>query len=142
MADYGKSHGDLGRPTALRLSADIIAAYLRRNAVRPEELGTLIENVQATLSNLGADPPPSPPKQKPAVAISRSIADDYLICLEDGAKLKLLKRYLRSRFGMSPDDYRRKWNLPPEYPMVAPVHSRQRSDNAKHMGLGNNVRGH
>ena len=79
-------------------------------------------------------------KQKPAVPVSRSIQNDYLVCLEDGKKLKMLKRYLRSKYDLSPEDYRRKWNLSPDYPMVAPAYAARRSDFAKQIGLGKGVR--
>ncbi len=126
----------------LRLSAEIVAAYVAQNAVAPSAVPGLIGQVHATLSTLGQAPQEAEPeRRKPAVPISRSVHDDYIICLEDGAKLKMLKRYLRSRFNLSPEEYRRKWGLPPEYPMVAPVYAARRSDFAKKIGLGRGVRG-
>ena len=126
----------------LRLSAEIVAAYVAQNSVAPSAVSSLIGQVHATLATLGQPAPePEPERRKPAVPISRSIHDDYIICLEDGAKLKMLKRYLRSRFNLSPEEYRRKWGLPPEYPMVAPVYAARRSDFAKKIGLGRGVRG-
>ncbi|MFO1014149.1 MAG: MucR family transcriptional regulator [Caulobacteraceae bacterium] len=126
----------------LRLSADIVAAYVGQNTVSQSALPELISQVHQTLSNLGQDqaPAPSPGRQKPAVPVSRSVQHDFIICLEDGKKLKMLKRYLRSRFDMSPEQYRRKWGLAPDYPMVAPAYAARRSDFAKSIGLGRGVR--
>lgn len=126
----------------LKWSADIVAAYVAQNSLPAANIGELIRSVHSVLSNLGqdAETPPEPERRKPAVPISRSVQHDYIVCLEDGKKLKMLKRYLRSRYDMSPDDYRRKWGLPPEYPMVAPVYAARRSDFAKKIGLGRGVR--
>ncbi len=122
-------------------ASDIVSAYVSRNAVGATALPDLIRMVHQSLSGLTDAPAPAPrEKQKPAVPISRSIQRDYIVCLEDGAHLKMLKRYLRSRFGLSPEDYRRKWGLPPEYPMVAPAYAERRSDFAKQIGLGKGVR--
>ncbi len=125
----------------LRLSADIVAAYVGQNTIQAAAVPDIIRTVHETLKGLG-DPQPSRPteRQKPAVPISRSIADDHIVCLEDGKKLKMLKRYLRSRYNMSPEEYRRKWGLPPDYPMVAPAYAARRSDFAKQIGLGRGVR--
>ncbi|HEX6860460.1 MAG TPA: MucR family transcriptional regulator [Caulobacteraceae bacterium] len=124
-------------------SADIVAAYVTQNKVAPSEIPELIRTIHQTLSGLGegggqAQAPQG--KQKPAVPISKSVTDDYIICLEDGAKLKMLKRYLRSRYNLSPEEYRRKWGLPADYPMVAPAYAARRSDFAKQIGLGRGVR--
>jgi predicted transcriptional regulator len=125
----------------LACSTEIVAAYVGRNAVGAAALPDLIRTVHASLSGLTDAPTPAPrERQKPAVPVSRSIQHDYIVCLEDGAKLKMLKRYLRSRFGLSPEEYRRKWGLPPEYPMVAPAYAERRSDFAKRIGLGTGVR--
>ena len=122
--------------------ADIVSAYVRRNAVGASALPDLIRTVHQSLNGLnGEAAAPLREKQKPAVPISKSVQRDYIVCLEDGAHLKMLKRYLRSRFGLSPEDYRRKWGLPPEYPMVAPAYAERRSDFAKQIGLGKGVRG-
>lgn len=121
--------------------SDIVAAYVSRNAVGAAALPDLIRTVHQSLSGLTEAAAPTPrEKQKPAVPISKSIQRDYIVCLEDGAHLKMLKRYLRSRFGLSPEDYRRKWGLPAEYPMVAPAYAERRSDFAKQIGLGKGVR--
>lgn len=133
--------GGLSEQDILSLSADIVAAYVGQNTVSATSLPELIRSVHTTLTSLGEAEPPAPAeKQKPAVPISRSIANDYIVCLEDGKRLKMLKRYLRSRYDMSPDDYRRKWGLPADYPMVAPAYAARRSDFAKQIGLGRGVR--
>jgi len=128
----------------LRLSADVVAAYVAQNSVQAAAIPDLIRSVWQTLSGLGqTEEQPaakSQDRQKPAVPVSRSVGDDYIVCLEDGKKLKMLKRYLRSKYDMSPEDYRRKWNLPPDYPMVAPAYAARRSDFAKQIGLGKGVR--
>jgi predicted transcriptional regulator len=126
----------------LRWSADIVAAYVAQNTVSPTAIPDLIRSVYDALSTLGQAPPPARPaeKQKPAVPISKSVHEDYIVCLEDGKRLKMLKRYLRSRYDMSPEEYRRKWSLPPDYPMVAPSYAARRSDFAKQIGLGRGVR--
>ena len=126
----------------LRLGAGIVAAYVSRNAVTPDAVPDIIRSVHQTLIQLtGAAPAPIVEERpKPAVPIGRSVQHDYIVCLEDGKKLKMLKRYLRSRFNMSPEDYRRRWGLPPDYPMVAPAYAARRSDFAKKIGLGRGVR--
>ena len=125
----------------LRLGAGIVAAYVSRNAVSAEAVPEIIRSVHQTLEGItrGA-PATSDERPKPAVPIGKSVQHDYIVCLEDGKKLKMLKRYLRSRFDMSPDDYRRRWGLPPDYPMVAPAYAARRSDFAKKIGLGRGVR--
>ena len=125
----------------MRLGADIVSAYLSRNAVAQDAVPDLIRTVHFALEGLTRDAAPVPEERpKPAVTIGRSVQHDYIVCLEDGKKLKMLKRYLRSRFDMSPDDYRRRWGLPPDYPMVAPAYAARRSDFAKQIGLGRGVR--
>lgn len=126
----------------LRWSADIVAAYVAQNTLAPTGIPDLIRSVYDALSNLGQAPqvPRSTEKQKPAVPVSKSVHEDYIVCLEDGKRLKMLKRYLRSRYDMSPEEYRRKWSLPPDYPMVAPAYAARRSDFAKQIGLGRGVR--
>ena len=127
----------------LRWSADIVAAYLAQNSIAPSAIPELIRSVYQALGNLGettALPPRVGEKLKPAVPISKSVQEDFIVCLEDGKQLKMLKRYLRSRYNMSPEEYRRKWGLPPDYPMVAPAYAARRSDFAKKIGLGRGVR--
>jgi predicted transcriptional regulator len=125
----------------LRLGADIVSAYVSRNAVAADAVPEIIRTVHQALEGLtrGA-PPPVEERPKPAVPVGRSVQHDFIVCLEDGKKLKMLKRYLRSRYDMSPDDYRRRWGLAPDYPMVAPAYAARRSDFAKKIGLGRGVR--
>ncbi|WP_421786470.1 MucR family transcriptional regulator [Hyphobacterium sp.] len=120
----------------LRMTTDIVASFLTHNSVPAENVPELIRSVHATMGEISGTAAKPEPKSKPAVPISKSVTDDYIICLEDGKKLKMLKRYLRSQYDMSPDDYRRKWGLPSDYPMVAPAYSRKRSSFAKSIGLG------
>ena len=124
-------------------SADIVAAYVSQNTVTPEQIAEVIRSVHQTLTGLqsggGAEAAPAE-RQKPAVPVGRSVQEDYIVCLEDGAKLKMLKRYLRSRYNLSPEEYRRKWGLPADYPMVAPAYAARRSEFAKQIGLGRGVR--
>jgi predicted transcriptional regulator len=126
----------------LRLGAGIVAAYVSRNSVSAEAVPEIIRTVHRALEGLTREGAPPAPEErpKPAVPISRSVQHDYIVCLEDGKRLKMLKRYLRSRYNMSPDDYRRRWGLPPDYPMVAPAYAARRSDFAKQIGLGRGVR--
>jgi predicted transcriptional regulator len=139
-------NGDMGSgagrsPDLLALSADIVAAYVAQNTVARTVIPDLIRTVHQALSTLGSSEAARPPeKAKPAVPVSRSLHHDYIICLEDGKHLKMLKRYLRSHYDMSPEDYRRKWGLPADYPMVAPAYAARRSDFAKQIGLGKGVR--
>ena len=138
MADQDQQ---AGRDSDLRLSADIVSAYLTNNAAAINSLPELIRSVHAALTGLGAvEAPPEPEKKKPAVPVSRSVHHEYIVCLEDGKQLKMLKRYLRARYDLSPDDYRRKWNLPADYPMVAPAYAERRSQFARDIGLGKGVR--
>ena len=125
----------------LRLTTDIVAAYLSNNALDPEKIPDVVRNVFSALGSLGGGDFSAPAeKQKPAVPVKRSITDDYIVCLEDGKKLKMLKRYLRSQYGLSPEEYRKKWGLPADYPMVAPSYAKKRSQFAKKIGLGRTSR--
>ena len=128
-------------PDILGLSADIVSAYLGQNSVSQTMIPELIRTVHQALASLSThNAPRVVEKARPAVPVSRSIQHDYIVCLEDGKQLKMLKRYLRSHFDMSPEDYRRKWGLPADYPMVAPAYAARRSDFAKQIGLGKGVR--
>lgn len=121
----------------LEMTADIVSAYVGNNSVSAQELPAVIHSVHAALSQAssgGVEAPVEP--QEPAVPIRKSITPDYLICLDDGRKFKSLKRHLRTKYDMSPDEYRAKWGLPKDYPMVAPNYAKARSDLAKQMGLG------
>ena len=124
----------------LRLGVEIVAAYVGRNSLPPEAVPDLLRTVHTALRGLTGAPQAADERPKPAVPISKSIQHDYIVCLEDGKRLKMLKRYLRSRYDMSPDDYRRRWGLPPDYPMVAPAYAARRSDFARQIGLGLGVR--
>jgi predicted transcriptional regulator len=123
-------------------TADIVAAFASQNPVPADQIPELIRSVHQTLASIAAGGGQAGPqeRQKPAVPISRSVHHDYIVCLEDGAQLKMLKRYLRSRYDLSPDEYRRKWGLPPDYPMVAPAYAARRSEFARQIGLGKGVR--
>ncbi len=121
----------------LKLATEIVSAYVSNNTVTVGELNSVIKSVHATLGGLAGSMTSEPQTtQKPAVAIKKSITAEYIVCLEDGKKLKMLKRYLRSRYNLSPEEYRSKWGLPADYPMVAPNYAAQRSEFAKKIGLG------
>ena len=120
----------------LRLATDIVSAYVQFNPLPAGQLAQMIRDVHDTLASLAGAAPSSTERQKPAIAIKKSITPEYIICLEDGKKLKMLKRYLRSRYDLSPEEYRAKWGLPADYPMVAPKYAEQRSQFAKQIGLG------
>lgn len=123
--------------TIVDLVAGIVSAFVAHNSVPTSELPALIASTHAALANLGKEPDPViEDKPVPAVTIKKSITPDYIICLEDGLKFKSLKRHLRTKFDMSPEQYKAKWNLPADYPMVAPTYAEQRSKLAKTMGLG------
>ena len=118
------------------LTADIVSAHISHNDVATADLGALIASAHAALVNARAPPASVEVKAEPAVPIRSSVKLDYIVCLEDGKKLKMLKRYLRTNFDMSPDDYRAKWNLPRDYPMVAPAYAEKRKELAVKIGLG------
>jgi predicted transcriptional regulator len=127
-----QSHVDL-----VELTGRIVAAYVSASSVTQQELPALIRNVHSALKDLTQSAPTAPSAPlEPAVPVRRSITPDHIICLEDGKKFKSLKRHLRTRYSMSPDEYRAKWNLPQDYPMVAPNYAKERSSLAKKMGLG------
>ena len=119
------------------MTSEIVSSFVSNNPVTTEGLPDVIRSVYRTVSSLSGVPEiRSDEKLKPAVPISKSVSEDYIVCLEDGRKLKMLKRYLRSRYDMSPDEYRRRWSLPADYPMVAPSYTERRSEFAKKIGLG------
>lgn len=121
----------------LRMTADVVAAYVSNNTLATGQLADVIHAVYNSLRSLEGQPIEAPAEPlKPAVAVRKSITPEYLVCLEDGKKLKMLKRHLRSTYNMTPDEYRSKWGLPPDYPMVAPKYAEQRSEFAKKIGLG------
>ena len=119
----------------LGLTTEIVAAYVSNNPVQSSDLANLIRNVHDALTNISTEEVQAP-EAKPAIPVKKSVTDDYLICLEDGKKFKSLKRHLRAKYDMTPDEYREKWGLPFDYPMVAPSYARKRSQLAKKMGLG------
>jgi predicted transcriptional regulator len=125
----------------LGLAADIVTAYVSNNTVAAGELPKVIETVYATLNSLGTNSANHDSNLKPAVPIKKSYTADHIICLEDGKKLKMLKRYLRSRYNLSPEEYRVRWGLPEDYPMVAPNYAAKRSEFAKKIGLGKRGKG-
>lgn len=120
----------------LSLTTQIVSAHMRRNTVAPADIPDLIRSIYAAISGAGTEAIEEQPKPTPAVPIKRSLHDDHIICLEDGKKLKTLKRHLKTAYNMTPEDYREKWGLSPDYPMVAPAYARQRSELAKQIGLG------
>lgn len=122
--------------TVLDLTAKIVSAHVSKNPVTVDALPGLIQAVYRSLSSAGEAEPPPAPAQTPAVPIKKSVFPDYIVCLEDGKKLKMLKRHLQTSYGMSPDAYRAKWSLPRDYPMVAPNYAATRSGLAKQIGLG------
>lgn len=121
----------------LSLTADIVSSHVSNNSVAVSDLPSLIANVYASLAGLGATSAPEKIKQEPAVSVRASIKPDYIVCLEDGRKLKMLKRHLMTSYGMTPDAYRTKWGLPADYPMVAPNYAERRRSLAIRIGLGN-----
>lgn len=120
----------------LALTVEIVASHVSNNAVAVDELPNLIGQVFKTLSDLGEKGAVTLEVPEPVVPVKKSITPDFLICLEDGKKLKMLKRHLKTRYNMTPDEYRERWNLPTDYPMVAPNYAKQRRDLAKKIGLG------
>lgn len=120
----------------LQLATDIVAAFVSNNTMSADKLPGLLQEVHDAVRALASGGTASAGSQQPAVPIKKSVTNDHVICLEDGKKLKMLKRYLRTQYGMSPEDYRRKWGLPADYPMVAPNYSKRRSQFAKDIGLG------
>ena len=141
MSDEVQSEGNDIPQHLAEITAEVVSAYVANNTLPASELPALVTDIHATLSGLvrknssgaaGAEKE----KQKPAVPIKKSITPDYLICLENGQKFKSLKKHLKAQYDMSPEDYRRKWGLPADYPMVAPAYAERRSDLAKKLGLG------
>jgi len=133
----GPSNEDL-----MRLGTEIVAAYVSRNSIAMDAVPEIIRTVHRTLEGLQRQEAEVIPleRPKPATPIGKSVQHDYIVCLEDGKRLKMLKRYLRSRYNLSPEDYRKRWGLQPDYPMVAPAYAARRSDFAKKIGLGRGVR--
>ena len=124
----------------LALTTEIVAAHVSNNTVALGDLPQLINQVYTSLANIGVAPPAPASRPQPAVSIKKSVQPDYITCLEDGKKLKMLKRHLKTAYNMSPEAYRERWGLPSDYPMVAPNYARQRSHLAKEIGLGTRAR--
>ena len=124
----------------LGLTAQIVSAHVSNNAIGAEALPSLIQEVYRTLAGVGKEQV-LPDKQQPAVPVKKSVFADFIICLEDGKKLKMLKRHLKTSYNMTPEQYREKWGLGPDYPMVAPSYAKHRSSLAKKIGLGTKPRG-
>ena len=122
--------------TLITLTSDIVAAHVSNNSVGVDDVPALITNVYGALSSLGAPAPSAEPLPEPAVSIRASVKPDHIVCLEDGKKLKMLKRHLMTRYNMTPEQYRQRWNLPADYPMVAPNYAERRRELAKKIGLG------
>jgi predicted transcriptional regulator len=124
------------RETLITLTSDIVAAHVSNNSVAVGDLATLITNVYSALAGLKPNEPTPEPTPEPAVSVRSSIKNDHIVCLEDGKKLKMLKRHLATRYNLTPDQYRARWNLPADYPMVAPAYAEKRRELAKKIGLG------
>lgn len=133
MSDH-ETQSEVGE--TLHLATDIVAAFVSHNKVSAEDLPDLMADVYESLQGLAAGEASLRATRDPAVPISKSVTPDFVICLEDGKKLKMLKRYLRTHYQLTPEEYKRKWNLPPDYPMVAPNYAKKRSAFAKKIGLG------
>lgn len=126
----------INREEYMAFTTEIVSAYLSNNSVSANEIPKIIEQVYKALTHVNADGHVSAGRPQPAVPIKKSVTPDYLICLEDGKQLKMLKRHLKTAYGMSPEEYRERWGLPRDYPMVAPNYAEQRSKLAKDIGLG------
>ena len=124
----------------LSLTTEIVAAHVSNNTVALGDLPQLINQIYNSLATIGTAPAAAPARPQPAVTIKKSVQPDYIVCLEDGKKLKMLKRHLKTAYNMSPEAYRERWNLSPDYPMVAPNYAQQRSRLAKEIGLGTRAR--
>ena len=134
---------NLGSTSRIGLVTDIVSAYVSNNSVPSGDLPALINSIHLALLQTGDGAAEEPAEtQKPAVPVKKSITPDYIVCLEDGKRFKSLKRHLRTHYNIDPDEYRRKWGLPSDYPMVAPNYAKARSDLAKVMGLGQQRRKH
>lgn len=123
----------------LELTTEIVASYVSNNTVASSDLSAVIQDVYRTMTQLGAQAQ-QPERPKPAVAVKKSVMPDYIVCLEDGKKLKMLKRHLKTAYNMTPEEYRERWGLPADYPMVAPNYAKHRSSLAKKIGLGTKPR--
>src|SRR3982750_4089789 len=127
---------EAGEDTLLTLTADIVAAHVSNNSVAVNDLPNLIQNVHSALTSISGRSSPAEPKPEPKVPVRSSIKPDFIVCLEDGKRLKMLKRHLMTHYNLTPDQYRQKWGLANDYPMVAPNYAEQRRTLAKSIGLG------
>ena len=132
---------EIDKSELLALSADVVASYVGNNSVTPDQVTDMLRSVYDTLNTLSDPVEPEPEPLVPAVPIKKSITDDFIICLEDGKKLKMLKRHLKTAYNLSPEEYRAKWGLPHDYPMVAPNYALKRQQLAKKIGLGRKPKG-
>ncbi len=141
LEEFNRSMSDQAKQSELlSLTSNIVAAHVSNNSVASTDLPTIIRDVYETLSNVGSPREREPERPSPAVPVKKSVTPEFIICLEDGKKLKMLKRHLKTAYDMSPEDYRERWGLPADYPMVAPNYARQRSKLAKQIGLGTRAR--
>lgn len=125
----------------LALSAEVVSSYVGNNSVQPHQVTEILRSVYDTMSTLSGPVEEEPEQLVPAVPIKKSVTDDHIVCLEDGKKLKMLKRHLMAAYGMTPEEYREKWGLKPDYPMVAPSYAAKRQELAKKIGLGRKPKG-
>jgi predicted transcriptional regulator len=131
-----QTDGGQNKPNLLGLTADIVASYLRHNQVPVSELPTILRRIHDSLGEMSGQTPAATANLVPAIPAKKSVSDEFIICLEDGKKLRTLKRYLKTQYNLTPEQYRAKWGLPRDYPMVAPAYARLRSAFAKKIGLG------
>ena len=136
MTEIPTDTAKIDKSELLALTSEIVASHVSNNPVSPQDLTGVIESVYAMLSELAEDKPEPKEELVPAVPIKKSVTDDHIVCLEDGKKLKMLKRHLKTAYDMTPEQYRAKWGLSADYPMVAPAYARKRQELAKQIGLG------
>ena len=137
MSQENQTPQGLSNAVLIEMTARLVASYVRQNNLSADQLPELIRSVHGSLKATEVEPEPIPEKaQKPVVSIKKSITPDYIVCLEDGKRLKMLKRHLKTAYNMTPEEYRARWSLPPDYPMVAPNYAAKRSKLAKDIGLG------
>ncbi|MCB1652137.1 MAG: MucR family transcriptional regulator [Alphaproteobacteria bacterium] len=129
--EHGPSHEEV-----LGLTTEIVSAYVSNNTMTPDSVSAFIQQIYKTLREMDETAVKSADRPQPAVPVKKSVTPDHIICLEDGKKLKMLKRHLKAAYGMSPEEYRERWDLPADYPMVAPNYAQRRSKLAKDIGLG------
>jgi predicted transcriptional regulator len=133
-----QSGSNVSRKDILRMTVRVTAAYLSENALPADRIASVLTDVHDSISRIaGAEQLQiEKPSRRPAVSVAKSLAPDYIVCLEDGRRMKMLKRHIKAAYGLTPEEYRQRWNLPSDYPMVAPRYAQQRSQFAKKMGLG------